>query len=272
MQLVACQLVDVNALFDDPRLRVDRVQRHPHHELVYIMRGQYRVETLGATWTGGPGWLYCYHPGQAHRAKFRPGPAEAVLLQWTEPAASRAVYPHAYFDTSRRWRQLLTWLLDLYTSGDRQAAAQLLPVLLHELGRAGQHTQSLLPAVDVYLADHLAQPIRVSAMAAALGLSRSHFSRNFHKLTGHSPQQYILRQRLEHARTLLGNATLSIAEVARRCGFSGAAHFSRQFRRQYRTSPRQHRHSMGACAGSSPGHNSCRAPATGHTGRHSRRR
>lgn len=241
MQLVACQLVDVNALFDDPRLREDRVQRHPHHELVYIVRGQYRVETLGATWTGGPGWLYCYHPGQAHRAKFRPGPAEAVLIQWTEPATSRAVYPRAYYDTSRRWRHLLTWLLDLYTNGDRQAAGQLLPVLLHELGRAGQRAQSLLPAVDVYLADHLAQPIRVSAMAASLGLSRSHFSRNFRKLTGQSPQQYILRARLKQARVLLRERSLSLADIARRCGFSSQSHLSRVYRHHYETSPSRDR-------------------------------
>lgn len=241
MQLVACQLLDVNALFDDPRLREDRVQRHPHHELVYIMRGQYRVETLGATWTGGPGWLYCYHPGQAHRAKFRPGPAEAVLIQWTEPATSRAVYPHAYYDTSRRWRHLLTWLLDLYTNGDRQAAGQLLPVLLHELGRAGQHAQSLLPAVDVYLADHLAQPIRVSAMATALGVSRSHFSRNFRKLTGQSPQQYVLRARLKQARVLLRERSLSLADIARRCGFSSQSHLSRVYRQHYETSPSRDR-------------------------------
>jgi AraC-like DNA-binding protein len=237
MQQVTCQLVKVDALYDDPRLREDRVQRHPHHELVYIMRGQYRVETLGATWTDGPGWLYCYHPGQAHRAKFRPGQAEAVLLQWTEPATSRAVYPHAYYDTSRRWRHLLTWLLDLYTSGDRQAAAQLLPVLLHELGRAGKHTQSLLPAVDVYLADHLAQPIRVSAMAAALGLSRSHFSRHFRRLTGQSPQEYVIRSRLEHARGLLASKDLALAEIARRCGFSSPSHLSRLYRQHFKVQP-----------------------------------
>jgi AraC-like DNA-binding protein len=244
MQATAYRLHDVTALLDDPRLNVSpKPQRHPFYELVYVIRGQYRVETLGATWHGGTGWLYCYRAGQAHRAGFTSAKPEAILVQWTEPAASRAVYPHAYYDTSRRWRHLLTWLLDLYTSGDRQAAGQLLPVLLHELGRAGKHTQSLLPAVDVYLADHLAQPIRVSAMAAALGLSRSHFSRNFQKLAGRSPQQHVLRHRLEQARALLADRSLRVVDVAQRCGFSSAAHFSRAFRQAYGVSPSRRPHS-----------------------------
>jgi AraC-like DNA-binding protein len=241
------RLHDVNVLFGDTRLFAsDKLQRHPFHELVYVVRGQYRVETLGVTWNGGPGWLYCYRPRQSHRSWFTAadatGSTEAILLQWTQEVdAGSSGYPHAYHDASRRWRHLLTWLLDLFTSGeagDRRAAEQLLPVLLWELARAGAHTQSLVPAVNVYIADNLARPIRIRDLADTLGLSRSHFSRNFRKITGQSPQRYVIRTRLERARALLANPSLTLAEIAGRCGFSSASHLSRLYRQEFKSTPR----------------------------------
>ena len=228
----------MTALLDDPRLAGNgRLTRHPFHELVYVIRGHYRAETLGVTWQGRPGWLYYYAPGQPHRTGFTSAKPEGILVQWHAPTGT--AYPTAYYDASRRWRYLLTWLLDLYTSDERAAAEQLLPVLLRELERVAGHSQSLLPAVDVYLGDHLAEPIRIARLAAALGLSRSHFSRNFRRLTGQSPRQYTIRYRLEQARRLLTDRSVRVAEVARRCGFSSTAHLSRLFRARYWMTPRQ---------------------------------
>jgi hypothetical protein len=68
----------------------------------------------------------------------------------------------------------------------------------------------LVPAVNVYISDHLAESIRIRDLAASLGLSRSHFSRNFRKLTGQSPQQYVTRTRLKQARVLLRNRSLNV--------------------------------------------------------------
>jgi AraC-like DNA-binding protein len=244
MPATSFRLLDVNVLLDDPRVRHDRVQSHPHHELVYIVGGKYRVETMGVTWPGGPGWLFCYQPAQRHRPIYRAGHFEAILVQWTEPAGRRAVYPPAYYDASRRWYHMLNWLLDLFTSTtqeDRQAAGELLPVLLRELTRSAERSQSLVPAVNVYISDHLTDPIRGRDLAAAAGLSRSHFSRHFRRLTGQSPQEYVSRSRLERARALLPNQTLSLAEIARQCGFSSPSHLSRLYRQHFKIQPSRDR-------------------------------
>jgi AraC-like DNA-binding protein len=56
----------------------------------------------------------------------------------------------------------------------------------------------LLRAED--LADaRYAEPIGVDDMAAAAGLSRAHFSREFRRAFGESPHSYLLTRRLERA-------------------------------------------------------------------------
>jgi AraC-like DNA-binding protein len=60
----------------------------------------------------------------------------------------------------------------------------------------------LLRARD--LADaRYAEPIGVDDMAAAAGLSRAHFSREFRRAFGESPHAYLLTRRLERAASLL---------------------------------------------------------------------
>lgn len=89
-----------------------------------------------------------------------------------------------------------------------------------------------LAAARTYVERHLADPSLTAARVAdAVGLSTRHLSRVF-GATGTSVPRYVLTRRLEAARRLLespAGATTSVAEVARRCGFTSAAHFSHAF-------------------------------------------
>lgn len=93
-----------------------------------------------------------------------------------------------------------------------------------------------LAAARAYVDRHLADPaLSASRVAAAVGISPRHLSRVFAE-AGPSVPQYVLARRLAAARALLagpaaGGAT--IAEVARRCGFASAAHFSNAFRAHF---------------------------------------
>jgi AraC-like DNA-binding protein len=77
---------------------------------------------------------------------------------------------------------------------------------------------------------HLTAPLSAEDLAAASGLSPSHFNRLFNQHTGHSPMEYVRRRRVAEARKLLADVDLSIKEIARRCGFDDAFHFSKVFR------------------------------------------
>lgn len=73
--------------------------------------------------------------------------------------------------------------------------------------------------------------ILIGDIAAACGVSRSHFIRGFREATGTTPYQWLLARRIERARALMVDSRLSLADVAVACGFSDQSHMTRTFRR-----------------------------------------
>jgi AraC-like DNA-binding protein len=71
--------------------------------------------------------------------------------------------------------------------------------------------------------------ISITEIADACGLSRSYFIHAFRETTGCTPHQWLIAQRLEHARALLMGVDTSLAEVAAACGFADQSHFTRVF-------------------------------------------
>jgi AraC-like DNA-binding protein len=81
----------------------------------------------------------------------------------------------------------------------------------------------------------------VERLAAEVGYSRSAFAARFRELVGESPMAYVTRTRLALAATLLQRTSLSIAEVARRAGYSSQASFARAFKRAFGVAPGAYR-------------------------------
>ncbi|MEV7031064.1 AraC family transcriptional regulator [Streptomyces sp. NPDC093272] len=101
-------------------------------------------------------------------------------------------------------------------------------------GRAPALSTVHLTVAKTYVDDHLADPgLSAARIARGIGISERHLSRVF-AAGGTSVPRYLLGRRLERARTLLGaGSEATVAEVAARCGFASAAHFSHRFREHY---------------------------------------
>jgi AraC family transcriptional regulator len=93
-----------------------------------------------------------------------------------------------------------------------------------------------------FLHSHLCEPLPVTDLAHAAGLSVSHFSREFRREMGMGPKQYLLQARLSHARRLLLAGPTQVTEIAHASGFASLAHFSGAFHAAYGISPSRFRH------------------------------
>ncbi|HVV89649.1 MAG TPA: AraC family transcriptional regulator [Solirubrobacterales bacterium] len=101
----------------------------------------------------------------------------------------------------------------------------------------------LLRAKD--LADaRYAEPLGVAEMAAAAGLSRAHFSREFRRAFGESPYSYLLTRRLERAAALLRDTDRPVAEICLDVGLAGVGSFTTSFKRNFGKTPTEYRASF----------------------------
>jgi AraC-like DNA-binding protein len=71
--------------------------------------------------------------------------------------------------------------------------------------------------------------ISLTQLAAACGVSVSHFSRAFRRTMGLSPHRWLLRRRVDVAKTLLCRMQTPLSDVALACGFADQSHFTRVF-------------------------------------------
>jgi AraC family transcriptional regulator len=78
-------------------------------------------------------------------------------------------------------------------------------------------------------------------MAAEACLSRVQFVRQFKRLTGLSPHQYVLRRRVERAAALLKSGEVCLKGLAPDVGFSSQSHLTEAFRRVYGVTPGAYR-------------------------------
>lgn len=98
----------------------------------------------------------------------------------------------------------------------------------------------LLRAKD--LADaRYADPLTVDDLAAAAGLSRAHFSREFRREFGESPHAYLLTRRLERAASLLRTTDHTVAEICLAVGLRSVGSFTTSFTRMFGRSPTAYR-------------------------------
>ncbi|HHP7239691.1 helix-turn-helix domain-containing protein [Longibacter sp.] len=102
-------------------------------------------------------------------------------------------------------------------------------------GLTQQQTNRVIDFIEARLVDD----ITVEDIAAEAALSAGHFSRLFKAKMGETPYRYVMRRRVERARTLLDHGDRRVGEVARRIGFSGTSHLTRQFKHHFGITPSQ---------------------------------
>lgn len=100
----------------------------------------------------------------------------------------------------------------------------------------------LLEAIEE-MENTLEEPMSCAQLARSVGLSPRQLERLFSKYLNRSPTRYYLGLRLDRARFLLLQTSLSILNVALACGFVSASHFSKCYREYFGWTPSDERRS-----------------------------
>lgn len=103
-----------------------------------------------------------------------------------------------------------------------------------------------LKQVVSYIEDNLESDLSLSEIASVAGISVSHLKTLFRQSTGTPVHQYVLRRRVERAKMLLQDRSLSIAQVAFATGFAHQSHLARHMRKFLGMTPAAVRSELGA--------------------------
>jgi AraC family transcriptional regulator len=103
--------------------------------------------------------------------------------------------------------------------------------------RNGRLSDRRLRQVLSYIEENLSLSISLGDLARVAGVSVSHFKTLFRESMGYSAHQYLIRRRVERAKSLLGEGKMPISQIAFETGFAHQSHLARHMRRVLGLSP-----------------------------------
>jgi transcriptional regulator GlxA family with amidase domain len=136
-----------------------------------------------------------------------------------------------------------------YGAETANAVARRLVVPPHRDGGQAQFIQQPMPAapddpvggVLGWALEHLDEPMSVDHLAERAAMSPRTFARRFRQVTGTTPHQWLLNQRVMLAQRLLETTDEPVELVASRCGFGTAASMRTHFQKVVGNAPLAYR-------------------------------
>jgi AraC-like DNA-binding protein len=102
-------------------------------------------------------------------------------------------------------------------------------------------TSRLIEEAKFLFRESIQDPDKIENILKKLPVSYSKLRKDFKSITGLSPNQYQLNLRLDKAKELLANTSLSISEIAYQTGFESVSYLSKIFKSKIGSSPKTYR-------------------------------
>jgi AraC-like DNA-binding protein len=92
-----------------------------------------------------------------------------------------------------------------------------------------------------FIKNHYQEKFSLDELADSVCLSKGYFIKKFKERTGLTPMQYVLTLKIDKAKMLIEQSSLSISAVMEQLGFFDSAHFSKLFKARTGYSPKEFR-------------------------------
>lgn len=102
---------------------------------------------------------------------------------------------------------------------------------------------ALISAVEQYIKNNFQKDLGVKVIAAEFKISQNYIASIFRDVLGVSIMDYINNLRLETARKMLAETSMSVSDIILRTGFTSESNFYKLFKKAYNTTPNVYRRS-----------------------------
>ena len=128
---------------------------------------------------------------------------------------------------------------------DKDKAEEVTEMFLQKiLSKEEGDEHEIIRKVKNIVHEDLSQDLTVANLAAKLYVTPNYLSRLFKKITGEGCNEYIVRKRIEKAKSLLETTTLKTGEIATIVGYHDMNYFSLAFKKHTGQSPTKYRNSV----------------------------
>lgn len=134
------------------------------------------------------------------------------------------------------WDADLIWLLDSY----KDAFIKSTNLFFDQIGSCKRYSPTVLYALSIIKRSYT-EPLSLTQIAEYLCINPSSLSSEFNQEVGMSLTEYIGSLRLEHAKRLLADTAMTIADISGQSGFTSVKYFREVFKKQTGLSPQQYR-------------------------------
>lgn len=227
------------------------------YDLFYVWGGLGRMITSDGLIDLYPGQCVWMRPGRRYEATHDPNaPLRVTAIHFQLKSKTRVLRPSEYIPPVEVFEPIspayfeaaMAHIVELKTRFEMSSlAAQVLKTLLLEIVSQDSrkrpdnaHTRHYKLKINPVIAAIRERPehrFAVPELAAKAGYSPDHFVRLFHSLTGQSPKEFMIRQRMDRAVALLKESSHTVSEIADLLGYQDLGFFSRQFKASIGTSP-----------------------------------
>ena len=114
-----------------------------------------------------------------------------------------------------------------------------------KLSSLSQDKNDTVQRAKKYISEHISDSLTLLNIANAVNLSPNYFHSLFHGIENATPREYITEYRLSLACELLRTTSLSLSEIAEKCGFCNQQYLSLIFKKKYGISPKEYRKNSG---------------------------
>lgn len=231
-------------------LTLDNTQKYPPHshsywEILYYIQGEGYLYTPQKNYDFAPGTIIIVPPGVLHGS------------------VSKSIFKNICIGGD--FDHLFTFDEVRYIPQSTEEARTLAAMIYNNRGYSDSYLSSLCQAYCHCLLKNMNHPSRLATMINAIvkeitdnaldpdfdlsnvfshqNYARDYIRNEFKTATGKTPTEFLIGIRMQHAVFLLNiyKHSISISEVAEKCGYNDPIYFSRLFKRYTGKSPRQFR-------------------------------
>lgn len=95
-----------------------------------------------------------------------------------------------------------------------------------------------------YIETNFSRNIKIGEIAESIGLNKNYFSSFFRQNFGITPQEYLIKYRINKACELMKNESLTISDISRSVGYNDPLGFSKIFKQIKGESPKKYRQTI----------------------------